>query len=180
MQRVWMLLVLCAVLAARPSSATVLAPVDLDELSRDARDIARGRVVSVDTQWTDDRRSVETLVTLEVESYLKGSFGETVTFRVAGGRLGRFRSLVVGAPEFSDGQHVIVFLSYRGPMIPYLVGFSQGVYRLAQSGSQWLVTPPPFVATRTTTRIVRGDATRRPVPLDAFERQVRNLAGGAR
>ena len=36
--------------------ATVLLPADLGELSREARAIARGRVVAVDAQWTDDRR----------------------------------------------------------------------------------------------------------------------------
>lgn len=182
MQRVWQLVlaVTMAVVAARPSSATVLVPVDLGELSRDARVIARGRVVSIDSQWTDDHRSVETLVTLEVESYLKGSLGETVTFRVPGGRLGRYRSLVAGAPAFADGQRVIVFLSYRGPMVPYLVGLSQGVYRLAQNGSQWVVTPPALMATPVPTPVVRGDLSRRPLAVEAFEQQVRSLAGGVR
>ena len=43
--------------------ATVLVPVDLGELSRDARTIARGRVVAVDGRWTSDRRTIETIVT---------------------------------------------------------------------------------------------------------------------
>jgi hypothetical protein len=39
---------------------------------------------------------------------------------------------------------VVVFLGARGPSVPYVVGFSQGVYRLVRSGdgSTWLVTPP--------------------------------------
>src|SRR3989454_3262808 len=68
--------------------------------------IARGRVVAVDAQWTPDRRTIETLVTLEVESYLKGALGGTVQFRVPGGTLGRFRSIVVGAPERSEERRV--------------------------------------------------------------------------
>jgi hypothetical protein len=178
MNRVWVLM-LSLMLAARTSGATIVMPVDLGELARGAQVIARGHVVAIGTQWTGDRRGVETLVTLEVESYLKGSFGETLTFRVPGGRLGRFRSLVVGAPEFADGQRVIVFLSHRGPMVPYLVGLGQGVYRLASSGSRWVVTPPTLVAGDRPTPVVRGDLSRRPLALDEFERRVRTLAGGA-
>jgi hypothetical protein len=128
---------------------------------------------------------VETLVTLEVGSYLKGSLGPVLTFRVPGGRLGRFRSIVVGAPDFAIGQRVVVFLGYRTPGVPYVLGLGQGVYRLVPAGASWNVTPPVIVppadTTTTTTAepIVRGDPARRPLPLVAFERQVRSLAGSA-
>ena len=84
--RVLTALVLCAM--ASPIGATVLIPASLAELSRDARIIARGHVVAVDGRWTDDRRTVETIVTLETEAYLKGQFGQTLQFRVPGGTLG--------------------------------------------------------------------------------------------
>ena len=78
-----------------PAAATVLIPADLGELSRDAMAIARGRVIALDSQWTEDRGTIETVVTLEVESYLKGALGSTLRFRVPGGELGRFRSVIV-------------------------------------------------------------------------------------
>src|SRR5947207_6601517 len=81
-----------------PASATTIIPADLGELSRDARAIVRGRVAAVDPQWTEDHGTIETMVTLDVESYLKGDLGPTLRFRVPGGELGRFRSIVVGAP----------------------------------------------------------------------------------
>src|SRR5437763_15829164 len=95
------------VLLAIPARATVLIPADLGELSRDALAIARGRVAAIDTQWTEDRGTIETIVTLDVESYLKGGLGATVRFRVPGGTLGRFRSIVVGAPEFVVDQRIV-------------------------------------------------------------------------
>src|SRR4051795_2268087 len=88
------------VLLAVPAGATVVISADLGELSRDAVAIARGRVVALDAQWTDDQGTIETIVTLDVESYLKGSLGPTLRFRVPGGELGRLRSIVVGAPAF--------------------------------------------------------------------------------
>lgn len=157
--------------------ATVVLPADLSELSHDAVAIARGRIVAVEPQWKDGRRGIETLVTLETETYLKGSLGSVVQFRVPGGSLGRFRSIVVGAPQFTIGQRVILFLGSRGPTVPYVLGLSQGVFRLAQSGQgDWMVTPPPIVPA-INGPIVRGNRSLRPSPLSDFERQVRALAG---
>jgi hypothetical protein len=160
-----------------------VVPADLGELSRDAKAIARGRVAAVEGRWTDDRRTIETIVTLEVESYLKGSLGATLQFRVPGGDLGRFRSIVVGAPEFAVDERVVVFLGARGPGIPYVVGFNQGVYRVVRGGdgATLLVTPPAMLPTVSgNTTIVRGDPNRKPLPLGDFEQRVRTLVGGAR
>ena len=159
--------------------ATILVPADVGELTRDALAIVRGRVVAVDGRWTEDHRSIDTIVTLEVERYLKGSFGPTVQFRVPGGELGRLRSIVVGAPEFAVDDRVVIFLGARGPMVPYILGLSQGVFRVVRAGEAgWVVTPPPvFPATAGSTPIVRGDITRRPLPLADFEQHIRTLAG---
>jgi len=178
----WTFVLGCLCSFVVPVAATVVVPADLGELSRDARAIARGRVVAVDGRWTEDRQSIETIVTLEVETYLKGSLGATLQFRVAGGDLGRYRSIVVGAPAFSIDEHVIVFLGTTGPMIPYVLGFNQGVFRLAASreSGAWMVTPPPMLPAAVTAPIVRGDPARRPMRLADFEQRVRALAGGAR
>src|SRR5216684_4522086 len=120
---------------AATARATVIIPADLGELSRDALAIVRGRVARIDATWTEDRGTIETIVTLEVERYLKGAFGQMVRFHVAGGELGRFRSIVVGAPEFVVDQHVVVFLGAHGPTVPHIVGFNQGVYRLVRTDS---------------------------------------------
>jgi hypothetical protein len=166
---------------ALPARATVLSPADLGELSRDARAIVRGRVAALDAQWTDDRGSIETIVTLEVESYLKGALGATLRFRVPGGELGRFRSIVVGAPEFAIDQHVVVFLGARGPSVPFVLGLSQGVFRLVRANGDagWMVTSPtmfPATAAGAAVPIVRGDPSRRAMPLSEFEQRVRALS----
>ena len=165
--------------------ATVVLPADLGVLTRDARSIPRGRIVSVESRWTESRRGIETLVTLEAETYLKGDLGPTVQFRVPGGQLGRFRSITVGAPQFAIGQRVIVFLGAHGPSVPFVLGLGQGVFRLARSADGWTVTPPPVLPTAGPTagarparpiRIVRGDPQRIATPLAEFERRVRALA----
>jgi len=163
--------------------ATVIVPADLSDLSREARSIARGRVAAVEARWSDDRRTIETLVTLQVDEYLKGPLGDTVQFRVPGGSLGRYRRVFVGAPEFAVDDHVIVFLAAAGPVVPYIIGLSQGVFRLTRSAdrSSWVVTPPPMLpAAGGRAVIVRGDESRRPMALAEFTTRVRALAAAAR
>ena len=158
--------------------ATVLVPADIGELARDAIAIARGRVIAADARWTEDRRTIETLVTLDVEAYLKGDLGGTVQFLVPGGRLGRYRSIFVGAPQFAPDDRVVVFLGAHGPTIPFLVGFSQGVYRIVRApDNATVITPPPVWPGAVT---VRGDRARTTPSLADFEQRVRALAGGAR
>src|SRR6185295_18104905 len=118
-----------------------------------------------------------------VETYLKGALGAALSFRVPGGVLGRLRSIVVGAPEFSVDDRVIVFLGARGPSVPYVLGLSQGVFRLvaASDNSGWLVTPPGvFPAAAGSGAIVRGDPSRRPMRLAEFEDRIRVLARGVK
>jgi hypothetical protein len=174
-------LLACALASiATAAHATVIIPADLGELSRDARAIAVGRVVAVDGRWTDDRRTIETIVTLDVDTYLKGSLGSTIRFRIPGGDLGRYRSIVVGAPQLTVDERVIVFLGATGPMVPYVLGLNQGLYRVTPGDNGWIVTPPAVLPTAQTARIVRGDPARVPLALGDFENRVRALAGGAR
>ena len=180
-------LLTCGVLLALalPARATVIVPADLGELSREARAIVRGRVASLDAQWTEDRGTIETIVTLEVESYLKGALGQVLRFRVPGGELGRFRSIVVGAPEFVVDERVVVFLGAQGPSVPFVLGFNQGVFRVvpASDRSEWVMTPLAMMLpgpADATGRVVRGDPSRRAMALDEFERRVRALSRGER
>jgi hypothetical protein len=174
------LIAILLVLLAAGAHATVLIPTDVAELSRDARVVARGEVVAVDGRWTDDRRTVETLVTLQTERYLKGQYGQVLQFRVPGGKLGRYRNVVVGAPTFAVGQHVIVFLGGSGPQVPYLLGLNQGVYRIGVTSSGAATVVPPPIEGDVAGPVIRGTSQRQPALLADFERSVVTFAGGAR
>jgi hypothetical protein len=179
---VGILLACGVVFSGPPLAATVLVPASLGELARDAGLIVRGRVLAAEARFTPDRRAIETLVTVEAEATLKGPAGPTVQLLVPGGRLGRYRSLFVGAPEFVAGQRVVVFLGWHAPSYPYVLGLSQGVFRIQSDGDrQSVVVPPPIAAPAIgTARVVRGDLVRRPVPLADFEQRVRMLVAEAR
>ena len=125
-------LVFALLLAAAPAGATVIAPAELGDVVSGSHVIVHGRVVEVRSMTTPDRRSIFSLVTLRVDEALKGRPGRTVTFRVPNGQVGRYRRIVVGAPEFAMGDEVVVFLQGQAPQVPTLFGLSQGVYRVSR------------------------------------------------
>jgi hypothetical protein len=173
--RLTLIAVLVVGMGASAGSTSMIA-TDLAEISREARAIALGRVVAVDGRLAGDRRRIETLVTLEAESYLKGALGARVQFLVPGGEFGRYRQLVVGAPHFTVGQRIVVFLGARAPSMPYILGLSQGLFRVTARNGESMITPPTHLALPGARRAEAG----RPVRLDEFSRQVRALAGGVR
>ena len=165
---------ICAPISA--AQALVVVPADFNELVRSARVIVHGTVVGVSPQVGDDRRHIDTLVSLEVAGYLKGDFGPEVTVRVPGGEVGRYRTVIPGAPTFKPGDEVVLFLQARGPVVPYLLGLSQGVYRIvrdAKTGEDDVIPPPVLGESSIPRRVIRGDPGHVPMALSQFSTIVR-------
>src|SRR6266545_6171074 len=170
---------------AQDVRATVLLPAEFREVVAGSQIIVYGRVAEVRPEWSDDRTRIDTIVTLEAGSYLKGGPGDTVTFRVPGGQIGRYKNVMVGAPEFRQGEEVVLFLSAAGPSIAHVFGLNQGVYRVrldARTGRRVVVPPVLTASSEAAQRVVRGDQSRQPLPLDSFAASVRTAmvrTGGA-
>jgi hypothetical protein len=178
---------LVALLLAAPGlRATVLVPAEFREIVAGSQIIVYGRIADVRPEWSDDRRRIDTVVSVQAGSYLKGGPADVVTFRVPGGQIGRYRNVMVGAPEFEPGEEAVLFLRAEGPSMAYVFGLSQGVFRVRvdrRSGRR-LVVPPVLMASGDAPQIVRrGSTARRPLRLDAFAATVRAAmaqAGGGR
>jgi hypothetical protein len=172
----------CALVAliAAPSAATVLLPGDFGEMVGESQTIVHGRVTGVQSIMIDGRRTIERVVTVEVLDALKGTPGRTVAFRTPGGQVGRYRRIMVGAPEFQPGDEVVLFLKGRPPELPRPYGLSQGVYRVARAADGRLVVTQPIPQPGLVAeRVVRGDPARRPLPIDEFSTYVRTLKASA-
>jgi hypothetical protein len=171
---------------AQDVRATVLLPADFREVVAGSQIIVYGRVAGVRPEWSDDRSRIDTIVTLQAGSYLKGGPGDAVTFRVPGGQIGRYRNVMIGAPEFREGEEVVLFLSAAGPSIAHVFGLNQGVYRVrvdARTGQRVVVPPVVTASSEIPQTVVRGDRSRRPLPLDSFAASVRTAmtrTGGVR
>jgi hypothetical protein len=161
---------------APPVCATVLLPGDLGDIARGSAVIVRGTVADVRAEWVDGRRRVETIVTLDVVETFKGGLTGRITFQVPGGVMGRYRSVTVGAPTFRAGEEVIVCLGARPPALPYVLGLSQGVFRVrrdAATGQRVVASPVLLAAGNTTTTVKRGDPLRLPMSIEQFTTTLR-------
>lgn len=179
------LTLLAFVLCFVPSlSATVLLPAEFREIVSGSQIIVHGTISDVRAEWVDGRRRIESVVTVEPATFVRGTPTGAVTFRIPGGQIGRYKSLTVGAPTFTRGEEVVLFLRSSGPAMPRIFGLNQGVFRVrVDARGQKLVSTAPVMARgETPERVVRGALDRRPLPLDQFTAQVRTLLpqGGAR
>ena len=140
---------IACVLVHTIATATVLVPAEFREIVGGSEIIAHARIVDVRPQWADGRRWIDSIVTAEVLTSLKGGVSDTVTFKVPGGQLGRYRSVVVGAPVFNKGDEAVLFLKQGSEEWPSVFGLNQGVFRVrrdARTGQQ-IVVPPVMSAT---------------------------------
>jgi hypothetical protein len=175
MRRVSLALTLLVCLTT-PVVGTVIVPAEFREIVGGSQIIVYGRVLDVHAIWVDDRRQIDTIVTVEAGTYLKGGPGETVTFRVPGGQIGRYRNVLVGAPEFRPGDEAILFLRANGPSIARVFGLNQGVFRVstdARTGRRVVIPPPLMARGDAPETVTRGAAERQPLSLDDFAGQVR-------
>ena len=180
MRRLFSIIVL--LLCARELHATVLLPAEFREIVAGSQVIVYGRVTDVRAEWSDDRRRIDTIVTVEAGSYLKGGPGNTVTFRVPGGQIGRYRNIMIGAPSFAPGEEAVLFLSAPGPAVAHVFGLSQGVFRVRvdpRTGRRVVVPPVLMARGDAPEAIVRGDRSRQQLSLDAFAATVRTAMDGA-
>jgi hypothetical protein len=178
---------LAVCLLAPALGATVLIPAEFREIVNGSDIIAHARVVDVRAEWAEGRRRIDSIVTVEVLSYFKGGAEQRVSFTVPGGQIGRYRSIMVGAPSFRTGEEAVLFLNAGDAAVPYVFGLNQGVFRIRQdrTSGRRIVLPPALLATGTTPEVVRrGSPERRPVSLEVFGAQLRAVLaeqrGGAR
>ena len=173
------LMVLAVAIAMMGSgvSATVIVPADFSEMVAESQLVVHGRVVEVRAQMVGSFRTIESVVTIAVQEAIKGEPGGTVSMRVPGGQIGRYRRFMVGAPVFRPGEEVVIFLSGRAPAMPMPFGLSQGVYRVSRGADGHSLVAAPVLAEG---RIVRGDPARGPIEVASFVRRVRAAMGSAR
>jgi hypothetical protein len=155
--------------------AMVVVPAEFNDMVSASQTIVQGRIVDVRSYETAGRRTIESLVTVQVVDAIKGQPGTTAYFKLPGGQVGRYRRVMVGVPQFTPGDEVVLFLKGTAPAVPMPFGLTQGVYRVSRDGfGRALVVPAVAGGSG---RVVRGDPARQPLALDAFTSMVRTIAG---
>jgi hypothetical protein len=121
-----------ALFAALTAHATSVTPPTFSQLVSEADAIARATVSSVESHWVDgpQGRVIKTFVTFSVDKVLKGSPANPLTLEFLGGTVGTDVLHVAGMPEFTVGQHEIVFVQGNGLQFCPLVRFGHGRYHV--------------------------------------------------
>jgi len=88
-------------------------PQSTEQLVENSSDVIRGRVISQISLWNETHTMIYTDVTIEITEILLGSVAEgaTISVYIPGGVVNDTGLRVEHAPEFEDGEDVILFLT---------------------------------------------------------------------
>ena len=113
--------------APKPTISSKLIAFSLDQLTDRADTILIGTVTGKEGRRDSQGGNIYTLVTIKTEQQMKGQPApETVAIRVQGGELDGIIQKVEDAPEFLQGEKVIVFLTAGDGGTMTVVGGLQG------------------------------------------------------
>jgi hypothetical protein len=97
---------------AQTTNATSAIMLSDTDLIVNSRMIVSGKVVSVTSDWDPAGTMVWTYVEINVERRLKGSLREsTLVLKQLGGLVNGFGVRIAGQPEFTRGEHVLLYLN---------------------------------------------------------------------
>jgi len=113
-----------------PARATTLARMDIRELAQQSTYVARVRCVK--TASVADEDLVWTLTRFDVIEAWKGNPPSPFILRMPGGEAGGLRVAVEGAPRFSTGEEVILFVTADRGRQMNIVSWAQGTFRIRQ------------------------------------------------
>jgi len=119
--------VLLALMTSSLTQATLVVPLDTNQMTDRAHWIGVGTCTSVRSAW--EGKQVWTEVAFRVERAIKGGTQADLTLRQLGGRVNQPVPVVMqvaGAVEFRVGETDLLFLEAGPDGSRRLVGFSQG------------------------------------------------------
>jgi hypothetical protein len=125
------LLALLALVTAFPAGASVARPASVEELARGSDAVVRGRVVSLSARRSSDGKRISTYAEVETDSVWRGNAPARLTVVVRGGVVGDIGEKVFGAPTFSQGEEVVVFLGKTDRSFYRVRGLAQGKFSVA-------------------------------------------------
>ena len=91
--------------------ATIMKFMDVEDLAAVSTHIFRGEVLSMQTQWSEDHKSIYTSTRIRVSEAFKGplSGGQVITVNQLGGEVDGVAMDYAGRPTFSVGENIVVF-----------------------------------------------------------------------
>lgn len=107
--------------------ASTFIGLTADELIEGSDSIVQGRVVGLESEWTDSGRLIVTYATIQVTETIVGESKNRIVIQTPGGTVGDFTVEALGFPQLTRGEEVILFLSADdGAQFSQIVGHQQG------------------------------------------------------
>jgi len=107
----WPTCILMMLFASIAGATTIVMPTD-EQLISKAPLIVEGTVLH--STAVDRGNAIWTETTVSIARVIKGDAADTITIREIGGMVGNRFTKVFGAPEYREGEHVLLFLNRRG------------------------------------------------------------------
>jgi hypothetical protein len=159
---------LVLLLLATPAAAAVMRPVSVEELARASDAVVRARVEDSAVRWSADGRRLFTEVELSVGAVWRGAAPARIRVTVPGGARDGIAQTLDGAPAFSPGEEVVVFLGRRGPGWR-VNGLALGKYRVERGAAR-----PDLRGIRMVPGSIRaGERAPEEMAVEELERRVR-------
>ena len=113
----------------RGLATTVVAP-EFDSLVAQADYVVRGTVTAVSAEWRNDAngKHIISKVNFDVREVIKGTPPSPLVLEMLGGRIGKYRMVVDGTPNFIIGEESILFAHGNGRQFFPLVALMYGMY----------------------------------------------------
>ncbi|MGO8720724.1 MAG: hypothetical protein ACLQMO_16150 [Acidobacteriaceae bacterium] len=127
----WVLFLIGIGLIAIVANATTLARLQFYQLVQHSSAIARVRCVRADTRLENSEIWTDTV--FEVVEHDKGFLPSEIVVRMPGGQFQHLHSQVDGVPEFRPNEEVYLFLTGHPGKQFYIVGWTQGTFRIRKN-----------------------------------------------
>jgi hypothetical protein len=114
--------------AGAVARASVTLRAGVEELSLAADAVVVGVVADHSVSLDPAAGAIWTTWRVTVSSTLAGPSAKEVLVRVRGGTLGRTVQETIGAPQFTDGERIVVFLGPEAAGAREVVGMAQGAF----------------------------------------------------
>jgi hypothetical protein len=151
--------------------ATLAWPTSVEDLARESSAVVRGRVVSKSAAWAAQGKKIVTLVELETGAVWRGQASSRVTVVVPGGVVDGIGQHVAGAPQFTVGEDVAVFLQGVGPARFRLHGLGMGKFTIGSDEAVPVMTEMQFAAGE----VAAGERRVGRMSVAELERRVRSV-----
>lgn len=112
-----------------PVNATIVEIISVAELAEKSSLIVMGIATNTQSYYTADRTIILTDVHFKVTDKIRGECADEIVIRLEGGTVDKTTTFVLGGPEFSIGEEVLLCVERIKDAKQYRIfGFNQGKF----------------------------------------------------